>query len=221
MHPVFSVRPRVRCLLGGLLAGLLFVGLGAGAVLADASGHCAEAVGGFTPVAETSDEQWDRILATNLTAIFRLTREALPQLTDGGGHVVMISSLAGQNPGPGMAAYGGSKAALDYFAHCLMMEVRHHGVNVTTIAPGSVATSFPDRTGHAGAMKSVSQGGVACANALRHQLFHGLANELRARVAEELFAPGVGQLDDPGLVGHHQSVGSKFEHASEELFGLA
>jgi hypothetical protein len=46
MRPVFSVRPRVRRLLGGLLAGLLFVGLGAGAVLADASGHCTGAPGG-------------------------------------------------------------------------------------------------------------------------------------------------------------------------------
>jgi short-subunit dehydrogenase len=109
------------------------------------------AVGGFTPVAETTDEQWDRTFATNLTAVFRLTRAALPQLTRGGGHVVMISSLAGQNPGPGMAAYGGSKAALDYFAHCLLMEVRQQGVAVSTVAPGSVATSFPDRTGHGNA----------------------------------------------------------------------
>jgi NAD(P)-dependent dehydrogenase (short-subunit alcohol dehydrogenase family) len=47
------------------------------------------------------------MLATNLTAVFRLTRDALPQLTDGGGHVVMISSLAGQNP----AGHGGHGAA--------------------------------------------------------------------------------------------------------------
>jgi hypothetical protein len=119
------------------------------------------AVGGFTPVLETTDEQWDRTLATNLTAVFRLTRAALPPLMDGGGHVFMISSLAGQNPAPGMAAYGGSKAALDYFAHCLMMEVRQHGVKVTTIAPGSVATSFPDRTGHGDADWMLTAGDVA------------------------------------------------------------
>jgi NAD(P)-dependent dehydrogenase (short-subunit alcohol dehydrogenase family) len=105
------------------------------------------AVGGFVPVVETSDEQWDRTFDTNLRAVFRLTRAALPQLGEGGGHVFMISSLAGSNPGPGMAAYGASKAALDYFAHCLMMEVRQQGIKVTTIAPGSVATSFPDRSG--------------------------------------------------------------------------
>jgi 3-oxoacyl-[acyl-carrier protein] reductase len=108
-------------------------------------------VGGFTPVLETTDEDWERTFGTNLTAVFRLTRAALPQLMDGGGHVFMISSLSAVNPAAGMAAYGGSKAALDYFSHCLMMEARHHGVKVTTIAPGSVATSFPDRSGRGGA----------------------------------------------------------------------
>ena len=41
-----------------------------------------------------------------------------------------------------MAAYCASKAALDHFATCLMLEVRHRGIRVTTIAPGSVDTSF-------------------------------------------------------------------------------
>jgi 3-oxoacyl-[acyl-carrier protein] reductase len=99
-------------------------------------------IGAQAPVAETSDEDWQRVLDTNLTAVFRLTRAALPQLTDGGGHVFMISSLAGQNPIAGMAAYCASKAGLDHFAHCLMLEVRHQGVKVTTIAPGSVDTGF-------------------------------------------------------------------------------
>jgi len=99
-------------------------------------------VGVFANVADTSDEDWDAVLGTNLTAVFRLTRAALPHLTNRGGHVVMVSSLAGSNPAAGMAAYGASKAALDYFAHCLMLEVRAQNVKVTTIAPGSVDTSF-------------------------------------------------------------------------------
>ncbi len=99
-------------------------------------------VGGFSPLAETSDEEWDRILGTNLTAVFRLTRAALPQLTKRGGHIFMISSLAGQNPIANMSAYCASKAALDQLASCLMLEVRHKGVKVTTIAPGSVDTGF-------------------------------------------------------------------------------
>jgi NAD(P)-dependent dehydrogenase (short-subunit alcohol dehydrogenase family) len=99
-------------------------------------------VGVFTSVAETTDDDWDAVVSTNLTAVFRLTRAALPHLARRGGHVLMISSLAGSNPGAGMAAYGASKAALDYFSQCLMLEVRHQGVRVTTIAPGSVDTTF-------------------------------------------------------------------------------
>ena len=54
----------------------------------------------------------------------------------------MVSSLAGKNPIAGLGAYCASKAALDQLAACLMLEVRHQGVKVTTIAPGSVDTAF-------------------------------------------------------------------------------
>ena len=99
-------------------------------------------VGSFANVEDTSDETWEDVIGTNLTAVFRLTRAAIPHLANRGGHVVMISSLAGQNPIAGMAAYCASKAALDHFSTCLMLEVRQRGVRVTTIAPGSVDTSF-------------------------------------------------------------------------------
>jgi NAD(P)-dependent dehydrogenase (short-subunit alcohol dehydrogenase family) len=99
-------------------------------------------VGAFGNVADTTDEEWDSVLGTNLTAVFRLTRAALPHLAQRGGHVLMVSSLAGKNPIAGMATYCASKAALDQFAACLMLEVRQKGVKVTTIAPGSVDTDF-------------------------------------------------------------------------------
>ena len=99
-------------------------------------------VGGFAPVAETSDELWEQVLGLNLTAVFRLTRASLPHLSKQGGHVFMVSSLAGQNAIAGMAAYCASKAALDHFSACLMLEVRQKGVKVTTLAPGSVDTEF-------------------------------------------------------------------------------
>jgi NAD(P)-dependent dehydrogenase (short-subunit alcohol dehydrogenase family) len=99
-------------------------------------------VGAFANVADTSDQEWDTVIGTNLTAVFRLTRTALPHLARRGGHIFMISSLAGVNPIAGMAAYCASKAALDHFAASLMLEVRHDGVKVTTLAPGSVDTDF-------------------------------------------------------------------------------
>ena len=82
-------------------------------------------VGRHASVADTTDESWDEMLGTNLTAVFRLTRAALPHLARKGGHVFMVSSLAGSNAIEGMAAYCASKAALDHFARCLMLEVRH------------------------------------------------------------------------------------------------
>jgi NAD(P)-dependent dehydrogenase (short-subunit alcohol dehydrogenase family) len=107
-------------------------------------------VGGHAPVAETSDELWERIFGTNVTAAFMLTRAALPHLGRQGGEVFMISSLAGVNATANLAAYSASKAALDHFSRCLMLEVRHQGIKVTTIAPGSVDTTFggaPERPG--------------------------------------------------------------------------
>jgi NAD(P)-dependent dehydrogenase (short-subunit alcohol dehydrogenase family) len=99
-------------------------------------------VGAFANLLDTTDEMWDRVIGTNLTAVFRLTRAALPHLANGGGQVFMVSSLAGQNAIAGLAAYCASKAALDHLAACLMLEVRAQGVKVTVIAPGSVDTGF-------------------------------------------------------------------------------
>jgi NAD(P)-dependent dehydrogenase (short-subunit alcohol dehydrogenase family) len=99
-------------------------------------------VGHTAALAETSDAVWDETIGTNLTAVFRLTRAALPQLTRGGGHVFMVSSLAGSNAIAGMSAYCASKAALDHLSRCLMLEVRQAGVKVTVLAPGSVDTGF-------------------------------------------------------------------------------
>ena len=99
-------------------------------------------VGVHSNLGDTTDEEWGTILETNLSAPFRLARAALPHLARRGGHILMVSSLAGKNPIAGLGAYCASKAALDQLAACLMLEVRHQGVKVTTIAPGSVDTAF-------------------------------------------------------------------------------
>ena len=99
------------------------------------------------PLAQMSDEDFAATFDTNLGAPFRLTRAALPHLARQGGHVFMISSLAGQNPISGLAAYCASKAALDQLSRCLMLEVRQQRVKITTIAPGSVDTGFGASSG--------------------------------------------------------------------------
>ena len=98
----------------------------------------------FGEVADTSDDAWDRMVGLNLSAPFRLTRAALPHLADGGGHVIMVSSLAATHPVEGMAPYCATKAALEQLAAGLMLEVRDQGIQVAVLAPGSVDTGFSD-----------------------------------------------------------------------------
>jgi 3-oxoacyl-[acyl-carrier protein] reductase len=100
-------------------------------------------VGVFAPVAETSVEDWRRVLDTNLTGVFHCCRAALPHMkARGGGWVINVSSLAGKNPFPEGAAYCASKAGLNAFSEALMQEVRHDGIRVAYVLPGSVATDF-------------------------------------------------------------------------------
>jgi 3-oxoacyl-[acyl-carrier protein] reductase len=94
-------------------------------------------------VAETSSEEFRQTLETNLFGVFYGCHHAIPLMKKrGGGYIFNISSLAGQNPHAGMAAYNASKFGLNGFSEALMQEVRHDGIKVSYICPGSVNTSF-------------------------------------------------------------------------------
>jgi 3-oxoacyl-[acyl-carrier protein] reductase len=83
------------------------------------------------------------VMDTNVTGVFNCCKAAIPHLRRrGGGYIVNISSLAGTNPFVGGAAYCASKAAVDVFSEALMQEVRHDGIRVSYIKPGSVNTDF-------------------------------------------------------------------------------
>ena len=80
---------------------------------------------------------------TNVTGVFNCCKAAIPHLRRrGGGYIINISSLAGSNPFVGGASYCASKAAVDAFSEALMQEVRHDGIRVSYIKPGSVNTDF-------------------------------------------------------------------------------
>lgn len=103
-------------------------------------------VGAFEPVATMSLDTWHRVVDTNLTGVFHCCKAALPHLRSrGGGWIINISSLAGKNPFPNGAAYCASKAALNAFSESLMQEVRHDGIRVAYVLPGSVRTEFMGR----------------------------------------------------------------------------
>jgi len=104
-------------------------------------------VGIFASVADMSVEQWHTVIDTNLTGVFYCCHLVLPHLRRrGGGWIINISSLAGKNAFPDGAAYCASKSALNAFSESLMQEVRHDGIRVAYVMPGSVSTGF---TGHA------------------------------------------------------------------------
>ena len=100
-------------------------------------------VGLFSPVAETSLDDWHAVIETNVNGLFYCTREAIPRMKKrGGGYIFNISSLAGRNTFPGAAAYCASKHAVNGFSEVLFQEVREDGIRVTYLMPGSVATDF-------------------------------------------------------------------------------
>jgi NAD(P)-dependent dehydrogenase (short-subunit alcohol dehydrogenase family) len=103
-------------------------------------------VGRFTNVADTSLEEWQEVIETNLSGVFYCCRAAIPAMKRrGGGYIVNISSLAGKNAFAGAAAYCASKSGLNAFSEALMQEVRYDNIRVSYVMPGSVSTGFGDR----------------------------------------------------------------------------
>jgi NAD(P)-dependent dehydrogenase (short-subunit alcohol dehydrogenase family) len=99
-------------------------------------------LGVFAPVEAMSLDDWHRQIETNLDGVFYCCRAALPSLKRAGGWIINIGSLAGKNAFAGGAAYNASKFGLLGFSEALMLEVRHDGVRVSCVMPGSVATDF-------------------------------------------------------------------------------
>lgn len=94
-------------------------------------------------VEEMSGDEFRSTLETNLFGVFYACHHAIPIMKKrGGGYIINISSLAGQNPHPRMAAYNASKFGLNGFSEAMMQEVRQDNIKVSYICPGSVNTHF-------------------------------------------------------------------------------
>jgi 3-oxoacyl-[acyl-carrier protein] reductase len=103
-------------------------------------------VGPNKPFLSLTAAEWHRIVDVNFNALFHVTRAVLPGMIERkGGHVIVVGSIAGRSAFVGGTAYAASKHAAVAFAECLMLEVREHGVKVSVINPGSVATAFSER----------------------------------------------------------------------------
>ncbi|ALW89523.1 SDR family oxidoreductase [Deinococcus actinosclerus] len=103
-------------------------------------------VGHFGNVADLSIEQWQDVIDTNLSGAFYTVKAAIPALSERGGYIFTLSSLAGKNPLPGGGAYNASKFGLNGLSEVLNLDLRDRGIKVTQIMPGSVATHFNGHT---------------------------------------------------------------------------
>ena len=116
----------------------LFADVGAVDILINNAG-----VGIFASVESMTVEDFRTVLETNVFGVFYCCHEAIPLMKQrSGGYIINISSLAGANAHPQMAAYNASKFGLNGFSEALMQEVRHERIKVSYIMPGSVNTEF-------------------------------------------------------------------------------
>jgi 3-oxoacyl-[acyl-carrier protein] reductase len=91
-------------------------------------------------------EDWDAVLATNLTAAFTLTQAVLkPMIRQRGGRIICISSVVGQSGNAGQANYAASKAGLIGFSKSLAREVGSRSITVNVVAPGLIQTAMTEK----------------------------------------------------------------------------
>jgi NAD(P)-dependent dehydrogenase (short-subunit alcohol dehydrogenase family) len=98
---------------------------------------------------ETSEEEWDRVLAVDLKSMFLATKSAVPRLVErGGGAIVCVSSVAALR-GHGRTAYAAAKAGVLGFVTSVAVQLGPQGVRVNAIAPGTVWTPMVAGMGEA------------------------------------------------------------------------
>lgn len=102
-------------------------------------------VGLFGAVDELSSDDWHTVVRTNLDGAFYAMREVARRMKErGSGWIINICSLASRNPFAGGAAYNASKFGLLGLSDAAMLDLRHHGIRVAAVLPGSVDTPFFD-----------------------------------------------------------------------------
>jgi ketoreductase len=98
-------------------------------------------VGGGQPVAGSDEEAWRRIIDTNVTGTYLVSRSALPLIPDGG-RVINLSSVLGRFGVPGYTAYCASKHAVIGFTRALALELTPRAITVNAVCPGWVETDM-------------------------------------------------------------------------------
>jgi NADP-dependent 3-hydroxy acid dehydrogenase YdfG len=119
-------------------------------------------IGTLKPFMETTPEEWHRMVDVNVNALYHVTRALLPgMITRRRGHVCTIGSIASRSAFAGGSCYAATKAFVTAWAESLMLEVREHGVKVSVVMPGSVASNFNGHTPTDADVWKLSPGDVA------------------------------------------------------------
>jgi len=104
--------------------------------------------GVFGPFYERTDTDWHAVVDTNLKAVFLTSRAVSPGMIRlGRGHIINLSSLASKSAFAGGAIYCASKWGLMGLTSCMAEDLRAHGIRVSVVCPGSVATEFSSHAG--------------------------------------------------------------------------
>jgi 3-oxoacyl-[acyl-carrier protein] reductase len=104
------------------------------------------------------DEDWDLVLSTNLSAVFRASRAALrPMMKQRYGRIVNITSVVGASGNPGQANYAAAKAGVAGMTRSLAREVGSRGITVNCVAPGFIETDMTRALGEAQSTALLSQ----------------------------------------------------------------
>ena len=92
-----------------------------------------------------TDEQWDTIMAVNVRAMFRLSREAVPHLKKSSqGRVVNLGSIMSDLGGPGLSIYGASKHAVAGLTKGMAVDLGKYGITVNYLQPGAIVTKMSE-----------------------------------------------------------------------------
>lgn len=103
-------------------------------------------LGHYASIEDLTPEQWHEVIDTNLTGVFYSIKAGVDELKKSKGYFITLSSLAGTNFFANGSAYNASKFGLTGFTQAVMLDLRQHGIRVSTIMPGSVATHFNGNT---------------------------------------------------------------------------
>jgi len=115
-------------------------------------------LGGFAPLVEMTDEQWQKVLDVTLTGTFRMTRAMLPHmLARRSGAIVNNASVLGWRAQPGQSHYAAAKAGVMAFTRCVAMEAAEAGVRVNAVSPSLAMHPFLSKVTPQGLLEDLTK----------------------------------------------------------------